>query len=497
MRRHPKPLSSTGARLEDSVSSLAIKCLRMHHHRCCGGPLMRAANDLHDLAIRGGTVVHEHASARADVYVTDGRVAALVDPAGIPLPARTEVDASGLHVLPGVIDGHVHFRTLSKHSDNFEEMTRSAAYGGVTTVIAHIMGMKASDLRPVDRAGKFLDEAREGASTDYGFHLAITDEPGTLEDIPEIVKLGVSSFKMFMAYRARGLQIDDGTMLAAMQVIERAGGLVMIHAEAGDLADRLEQEQKSEQSVRALANGRPPWIEAEATRRALVIAEKAGTRPYFVHVSCTDALREIAEARARGQQVTAETCPQYLNLSVDDFVRLGGLAKIAPPLREAGESAAMVAATLAGQVQVVASDHSPYTASDKQLDDVWAVPMGAPGTETLVTATWRALRAGGGDIRQLVRTLCAEPARALGLYPTKGVVAVGSDADLTIVDQQSETVVDGSQQHNTSGYSVYDGMLSPIEVKSSYLRGQPLLREGTLVSENLGCMVPRSQRTAG
>lgn len=452
---------------------------------------MRPSDGGYDLAIRGGTVVSEHGAVDADIYVSGGRIAALADPGVTSLPARSEVNAGGLHVLPGVIDAHVHFRTLSKHSDDFQQMARSAAHGGVTTVIAHIMGMNASGLRPAERAAKFIDEAGQGASTDYSFHLAITDEPGTLEDIPEIAKMGVNSFKMFMAYRARGMQIDDGTMLAAMEVINDVGGTVMVHAEAGDLADRLELERKSEQTVHALAQSRPPWIEAEATRRALVIAEKADCGIYFVHVSCNEALRQIALARAHGQSVTAESCPQYLNLSVDDFVRLGGLAKIAPPLRAPSDNAGLVSAALSGDVQVVASDHSPYTAADKQLDDLWAVPMGAPGTETLIAATWRALHAGDGDISHLVRVLCAEPARAFGLYPGKGVIAVASDADFTLVDLGADTVIHGSRQHNTSGYSLYDGMVAPIRVKASYLRGQPLLRDGALQHETLGRFIKR------
>ncbi|MFI6956588.1 amidohydrolase family protein [Nocardia sp. NPDC050408] len=444
-----------------------------------------------DLVIRGGTVVNEYAAIRADVYISDGHIAALADPDAAPLPATEVVDATGLHVLPGIIDAHTHFRTLTKHSDNFAQMARSAAYGGITTVLAFIMGMKVSPMRPLERAEMFVQEAAGGAAVDYGFHLAITDEPNTLEDLPKLVDMGISSFKMFMAYRARGMQIDDGMMLEAMQTIHALGGQPMIHAEAGDLADKLEAGLKCKQTVRALADGRPAWVEAEATRRALLIAEKAGSVPYFVHVSCGEALAEIGIARARGQNVIVESCPQYLNLSVDDFERLGVLAKIAPPLRERGQQEAMVAAILAGQVQVVGSDHAPYTAADKQLDDVWAVPMGAPGTETLIVSTWRAIHQAGGDICELVRVLSAEPSRIFGMYPSKGVVAVGSLADLTLVDLRAETVVDGKTQHNTSGYSVYEGLRSPLAVHSSFLRGRPLLRGGELVSEDLGAFVPR------
>jgi D-hydantoinase len=444
-----------------------------------------------DLAIRGGLLVGERSIRPADIYVTDGVIAAITEPGTEPMAALDVVDARGLHVLPGIIDAHTHFRTFSKHSDNFAQMARSAAYGGVTTVIAHIMGMTATELRPLDRALTFLDEARAGSAVDYAFHLAIANEPHTLEDIPEIARLGISSFKMFMAYRARGMQIDDGRMLAAMEAIRDVGGMVMIHAEAGDLADQLEQGFRDQNTVVALAKSRPTWIEAEATRRALVVADRAGTTPYFVHVSAADALMEIASARALGQKVLVETCPQYLNLSVDDFVRLGTLAKIAPPLRGQEHVDAMVSAALSGVVQVIASDHSPYTREEKQLDDFWAVPMGAPGTETLVPSTWRALRAQGADITDLVRMLSAEPARIFGIADRKGSIEVGKDADITIVDLDGEMVIDGGAQHNSSGYSAYDGLTSPLRMHSTYLRGGALLRGGVLAAENRGAFLAR------
>lgn len=447
----------------------------------------------YDLVIRNGTVVNEHVASPLDIYIRDGLIAALAAPSEA-LPVKEEVDATGLHVLPGIIDAHTHFRTFSKHSDDFAAMSRSAAHGGVTTVIAHIMGMNASDLRPAERAAHFIQEADQGASTDYGFHLAITDEPHTLEDIDQVARMGVNSFKMFMAYRARKMQIEDGMMLSVMESIRNAGGTVMVHAEAGDLADKLEadaQGSDNRRSIVALAESRPPWIEGEATRRALVIGEKAECPVYFVHVSCGDAIQAIGEARARGQRVHAETCPQYLNLTVDDFIRLGGLAKIAPPLRGVLDRKSLTAATIAGAIQVVASDHSPYVASDKQLDDIWAVPMGAPGTETLLPMSWRALAKDGAPVTLLARVLSAEPARIFGLYPKKGIIAVGSDADLTLVDLSATSRVDGQAQHNTSGYSVYDGFDSPLDVVGTYLRGQPLLSKGELVDSELGLFLPR------
>lgn len=447
-----------------------------------------------DLVIRNGTVVHENGTVVQDVYVRDGSIAALSSPTS-HFSAEAEIDASGLHVLPGIIDAHTHFRTFSKHSDDFASMSRSAAHGGVTTVIAHIMGMNVTENSPAERVAHFIAEAAGGgSSTDYGFHVAITDESGTIGDIAEIAGMGVNSYKMFMAYRARKMQVDDGMMLSAMEAIRLVGGTVMVHAEAGDLADKLEhdaQESLEEQDAELLADSRPPWIEGEATRRAIVIASKAGCPVYFVHVSCRDALDAIGDARRRGQRIYTETCPQYLNLTVDDFVRLGGLAKIAPPLRAPLDRTSLVAAAAAGDVQVVASDHSPYTVEDKDLSDLWAVPMGAPGTETLLSMTWRALAADGAPISLLARVLSAEPARIFGLYPRKGTLSVGSDADITVVDLHRRTTVRGSEQHNTSGYSIYDGLDAPLSVVASFLRGAPLLQDGTLVDAKMGRFIAR------
>jgi dihydropyrimidinase len=446
----------------------------------------------YDLAVQNGTVVNEHGAARLDVYVRAGKIAVLAEPTE-QWPARSVVDATGLHVLPGIIDAHTHFRTFTKHSDAFADMSRSAAYGGVTTVIAFIMGMNATELRPRERVAHFLEETSAGAPTDFAFHAAIADEPGTLEDIPVLAQMGVNSFKMFMAYRARRMMVDDGFMWRAMHTIQAAGGTVMVHAEAGDVCDALEVELQAAPNGRdagSVAASRPPWVEAEATRRALALAEKAGCAVYFVHVSTDEAMGVIRLARARGQHIFAETCPQYLNLTVEDFARLGGLAKIAPPLRSESDQAALLRTTLRGEINVIGSDHAPYTVADKQ-GDLWAAPFGAPGTETLLAMTYRALAAAGGDVCALARLLAAEPARIFGLYPRKGLIAVGSDADLTLVDFAAETVVDGSAQHNTSGYSPYDGLATPLRVVGSFLRGQPLLRDGALVATQLGRFLPR------
>lgn len=446
----------------------------------------------YDLGLVGGIVVDEAGMYAADVYVKDARVEALVNP-GATLPSDQVIDASGLHILPGLIDSHTHFRTFSKHCDAFSDMARSAAHGGITTVIAHVMGMNATDRGLLERVEHFLGEIEGTAATDYALHAGLADERGALDEIPSVIQLGVTSFKMFMAYRARGLMVTDGFMLQAMRRIHAAGGVAMIHAEAGDVADALELDlkQSAEDDLEAVAASRPPWVEAEATRRALVLAERAGCSPYFVHVSSPEAMAEILAARASGQRVYAETCPQYLNLHHGDFIRLQGKAKVAPPLRDDARRARMLEAALTGSIDVIGSDHAPYRAEDK-AGDLWAAPMGAPGTETLAVMTARALGSDvGPDLTALVRLVSAQPARIFGLYPRKGAIMVGSDADFTLVDTASGSTVDGEKQHNLSGYSVYDGLSSPIRIVASFLRGQPLLTDSGLSTESGGSFLAR------
>jgi D-hydantoinase len=446
-----------------------------------------------DLVLRGGTLVHEDGEENVDLYVREGKVAALVDTPST-FAAADEIDARGLHLLPGIIDAHTHFKTFSRHCDSFDSMTTSAAHGGVTTVIAHVMGMNASDLGLRQRVERFLGEAQSSAFTDFSLHAGLADEANALDDIPAVVEMGIRSFKLFMAYRGRGLMSDDGFFLAALREVSRFGALPLVHAELGDVADRLEAELRlahPEPTPSVVAETRPSWIETEAVRRAIKLAAIASSKLYVVHVSHPDTLQVITAARARGQTVYGETCPQYMTLSLRDYARLGGPAKIAPPLRDRGATREMARQAVAGAIDIVASDHAPYTLSDKTID-LWDCPVGAPGTETLLALAWRALKACGGQPSTLVRLIGANPARVFGLYPRKGCLKVGSDADITLVDFSQSVTIDGSAQHNSSGYSVYDGMTSPLQVVGTILRGTRLLWNGVLSDTPAGILVSRS-----
>jgi len=486
-----------GGPYADGVRRRALRSPRtFERDRSSVTAILGTDSQVFDLAILGGDVVSETEIIPADIYVREGRVAGLTE-RGLRLPAKVTSDATGLHVLPGVLDVHAHFRWFSPHSDTFAQMSRSAAFGGVTTVIGHLMGMNTSSLRPRDRVERMLGEAEGNATTDYSFHLGLADEDHALSDIERIVSMGITSFKMFMAYRSRKIMVDDLFMLQALRRLRAEGALPLIHAELGDAADELEAEIRGHErnpGPAALARSRPPWIEAEAVRRALTLARAAGSDCYFVHLSTADSVNHVVEARSQGQVAFAETCPQYLNLTTEDFVRAGNVAKIAPPLRSEEHRNGLLQAVKGGRVNVVGSDHSPHTVADKQGGDLWAVPWGAPGTETLLPMTWRALQSVGLDLTAVARLLAAEPARIFGLYPRKGTIAVGSDADFTIVDTSATTTIASSQQHSSAGYSLYDRIKCPMRLTGTFLRGRPLLVNGELRDDRDGRFLARSPR---
>lgn len=452
---------------------------------------------MNDVLFSGGTVVTATGSRPGNVVVRNGRIAAITDPATV-LPARETVDVSGYHVLPGVIDGHSHFRTWSRHCDDLGELTTSAAYGGVTTQLAFVMGMNApgTDLR--SRVQACIDEGLNSSPIDFAFHAAIADEPNTLAQIDEAYELGVTSFKMFMINRARKMMVDDGFLYAAMAKIAALGGLAMVHAELEDLSAALSSAASTIDDVHErFSAARPTWLEAEATRRALVVAERTECPLYVVHVTCAAALDEIRTARSRGQRVYAETCPQYLGLTHDDERRLGGLAKVAPPLRAESDRKALLSAVLDGDIDVVSSDHAPYERSVKADPSTpfADVPVGMPGTETLLPVTWRLLSEAGGDIALLHRVLTGNPAQIFGI-DRKGSLEVGFDADLTIVDMNQSTRIDGSALHSRAGYSAFDGWTSPLSVVRTYQRGQEVLTGHGELADGRGTFLSRTPESS-
>jgi len=434
--------------------------------------------------VRNGRVVTASASFEADVYVDSGRIALIGQ--GLSLPADTVLDASGCLVMPGGVDVHTHLDMPAGDivsADDFETGTRAAAFGGTTTVVDFATPERGQSLLATLDTWRAKAEGR--AVVDYGFHMALREvTDSTLADMARLARdEGVSSFKAYLAYPGV-LQVDDAAFFRALVAARECGALTLVHAENGGVIDVLVKQAlaRGDTAPRFHALTRPPAVEAEATARAIALAEIAGAPLYVVHLSCAAALAHVAAARDRGLPVQAETCPQYLFLSTTDYDRPGfdgALYVMSPPLREASDQDALWRGLVGGDVQVVATDHCPFTVADKARGrgDFSKIPNGAPGIETRMMLLWDGgVRAGKIDENRFVELTAAGPARAFGLWPRKGTIAVGSDADLVVWDPERVTRLSAQTLHMRVDYNPYEGRL---------VRGGPVavLARGELVVE--------------
>jgi len=433
--------------------------------------------------IAGGTVVSSEGEYQADVLVDGGRIVAV----GLDLPRDgTEVvDASGAYVLPGGIDVHTHFQmpfggTVS--CETFATGTKAAATGGTTMVVDFALQA------PGDTLMKTYADWREMADghvvADYGLHMAITRlTADTLAEIPLLVDEGVTSLKLFMAYKG-AIMVDDATLLQALKTGKHCGALVCVHAENGDVIDVLVKEHLAagKTAPKYHLATRPAAAESEATRRAIMLAEIADAPIYIVHVSCTRALDEIRAARHRGQAVYGETCPQYLALSVDDFDAPGfeGAKLIcSPPLRDKSNWPGLWAGLRTGDLSVVASDHAAFNyAGQKEMgrtDGFHKVPNGCPGVEHRLLILHTLGVVGG--------VFSSAPARLFGLYPQKGVIAPGSDADVVVFDPSVEAVISAATQVQNVDYTPYEGMRVNGAVRTVLSKGEVVVSDGRWVGK--------------
>jgi dihydropyrimidinase len=436
--------------------------------------------------VRNGRVVTAAESYDADVYV-DGEKVALVGQ-GLSLPADAVIDASGCLVLPGGVDAHTHLDMPAGEitsADDFATGTRAAAFGGTTTVVDFATPEPGQSLLAALETWKGKAEGR--AAVDYGFHMAVreVDEktPGEMARLTR--DEGVTSFKLYLAYPGV-LQVDDAAFFRALLAARECGALTLVHAENGGVIDVLVRRAlaRGDTAPRHHALARPPSTEAEATARAIALAEIAGAPLYVVHLSCAAALGHVVAARDRGLPVHAETCPQYLFLSTTDYDRPGfdgAMYVMSPPLREAADQEALWRGLAGGDLEVVATDHCPFTLADKARgrDDFSRIPNGAPGIETRMTLLWDGgVRAGRIDASRFVDLTAAGPARIFGLWPRKGTVAVGSDADLVVWDPERETRLSVETLHMRVDYSPYEGRVvrgGPAVVMS---RGEVIVDRG-------------------
>jgi dihydropyrimidinase len=420
-----------------------------------------------DTIIQNGSVVTATDTYRADIGIANGTIAAI----GKELATQNAsqlLDAAGKLVLPGGIDVHTHLDMPfggTTSADDFETGTRAAAFGGTTTLIDFAIQYKGQPLRQA--FDTWMSKASSKAVCDYAFHCIMTDiSGGQLAEMNDLVREGVTSFKLFMAYPGV-FMLDDGSIFKALRMTSENGGLICMHAENGSAIDVIVQQALAEgkKAPKYHALTRPTTAEAEATSRAIALAEMAGAPIYIVHLSCDDALQKVREARDRGLPVFAETCPQYLYLSIENFNVPGfeGAKYVfTPPLREKWHQEKLWNGLKCDHLQVVSTDHCPFCFKEqKELgrDDFTKIPNGGPGIEHRMSLIYSGgVASGRFSVNRFVELVSTTPAKLFGLYPRKGTIAVGSDADLVIFDTGRKHTISAKTHHMRVDYSMFEGI---------------------------------------
>jgi dihydropyrimidinase len=454
-----------------------------------------------DLIVRGGQVVTASDVVETSVAIKGDRIVALGSEAFLP-PADRVIDASGKYVLPGLIDCHLH---VGPEYDDWKTAPLAAARTGLTTLLPFVVYEEGETLPKA--LVRLREEAQALSVLDFGFHFILNHDPAILDGIPEAVRLGVTSFKLFMTYKKRGKRmVSDEFIAKTMERLSPLGGLCQLHCENGDILCYLED--------KAIAEGRtaptdfpatcPDWTEEEAINRAILIGRLTDCPVYVVHLSTKVGLERIVRAQGEGQRVWAETCPQYLLLTDTEMARLGPFAKIGPPLRPSGgpDGRALWAGLERGFISTLASDHSPRVPAAKEpgWKNIFVdpegkpVPFGAPSLETLVALAYsEGVAKRHLPMTWMARVLSENPARIFGLYPRKGVIRVGADADLTIWDPEPAWTIEKTQHLGIAGFTPYEGWPVRGRPWMTLVRGQTVLGPDGAIEQKpgFGCYLPR------
>jgi dihydropyrimidinase len=452
------------------------------------------------LLIKNGTLFTATDTFQADILAEGEKIVQI----GQSISAQNGtvvLDASDKYVFPGGVDPHTHLDSPSQGtttSDDYLTGTIAAACGGTTTIVNFCFQQRGESL--LGLIDHYQGRAAAKAAIDYGFHAMISDlSDAVLGEIDSLPGRGVTSIKLFMAYRG-SIMVDDRTIVRTLAAAKRNGILVMVHAENGDAADLLQQQLVAEGKLapKYHATSRPPRIEAEATARAGALAEVVGAPIYIVHVSCVEAVEEIQRARTRGVAITGETCTHYLYFTEEDLDRPGfeGAKWVyTPPARAKPQPAQMWRAVADGRLSVVASDHCPFNFDGQKTlgkDNFTRIPNGAPGIEERLIFTYQGVNEGKLTANRFVDLVSTTPARTFGLYPKKGTIAIGTDADLVIWNPNAELTVSRSALHQNVDYTLYEGKTARGLPETVALRGQVIVENRQYVgSPGTGKFVAR------
>ena len=442
-----------------------------------------------DIIVHGGQVVTSSEAYDASIAIKGEKIVA-IGPDDLLPPAEQHIDASGKYVLPGAIDCHVH---LGGH-DDYLTGGIAAAHAGLTTIMPFALYDLAHRETLPQAITRHNEEVGKVSVVDFAWHFILNNNSYIFEGLPEALRMGVSSYKMFMTYKKRQDRMcSDSFICQAMEIIAAGGGITQLHCENGDVIDHLEDKLMAEGRVQPtdFPKACPEWVEEEAINRAIKMGALTNCPTYVVHLSTQLGLELIKRAQAEGQRVWTESCPQYLLLSEAELGKWGPLAKIGPPLRPAGgpNQPALWTGLEQGYISCVASDHAPASQELKQPG--WknifvgpngaVIPFGSPGIETLVPLMYSE-----GVVKRkfpiwwMARALAENPARIFGLYPRKGAIRVGADADLLILDPAPTRTIRAGEHYSKTGYSLFEGWEVRGNPWMTLLRGHVLLNQGKL-----------------
>lgn len=438
-----------------------------------------------DLVVNGGTIVASDTHYQASIAIKDGKILAIGNQDAMPAAQET-LDATGLHILPGAIDVHVHFRDPGyPQKEDFASGTAAAAFGGVTTVF------DMPNTLPAISDASSLAEKHEIASAkahvDYGLYAVLGED--SLPHIADLVEGGVIGFKCYMGNTfGRIPSPTTGAMLELFEIVAPTGKRISLHAETNSIMERREARLRAVGRTDPLAHlaARPAVVATEAVERAATLAEWTGARIHILHISSAAELRPLAEAKARGVDITGETCPQYLLLSADDYEEKRGVIRVNPPVRETENQNPIWQALVDGTIDMIATDHAPHSVEEKTRDDIWTVDCGFPGVETQMPLMLTEVARRQASLSDYVRWSAENPAKCWGLYPTKGALMVGSDADLAIVDTNREWTIDDAQTQSTAKISPWHSMKATALPIHTIVRGRFAMKNRMLQDDAKG-----------